>query len=115
MRIEKEVIRREMETRVICDLCGKTMEMGDRDVYALELGEVTMDYLSYEQDGGRVEWDDWEHPERKEGSVRLSEVGQAFCSVCSLILIRRMAEDCKEAFSVALESAKATHGRKEVE
>jgi hypothetical protein len=51
----------------------------------------------------------------KEGSVRLSGVGQAFCSVCSLILIRRMAEDCKEAFSVALESAKATHGRKEVE
>ncbi len=110
MRIEKEVIRKEMETRVICDLCGKTMEMGDRDVYALELGEVTMDYLSYAQDGDSIAWDDWEHSVVKEGSVSLSGEGQAFCSVCVRILLRRMEEDCKKAFSAALEAAKAEHG-----
>ena len=114
MRIEKKVIREEMEVQVVCDLCGKTMDIGDAEVYSIELCEVSQRTFDYKL-GSLQDWEEWESTLRAGGHTILPGEAMAFCSVCSLILIRRMAEDCKEAFSVALESAKATHGRKEVE
>jgi len=111
MRIEKKVIREEMEVQVVCDLCGKTMDIGDAEVHSIELCEVSQNILDYRL-GSPQDWEEWESTLRARGHTLLPGGDMAFCSVCSLILIERMAEDCQEAFSVALESAKATHGRK---